>query len=270
VQSASSLIFVLPLPPVNDRQLAQIVPTEATKYIPVPLSEVNFDWWRIPTETTGQAPTMVEVLVAAIRKETIRFYQEILTQAKLEPLAFEIETFSGVRSSFMQELKPVALIDFGAASTRVSVLEYGVIRKFQTINRGAEYYSDAISKSLQMPFKRAERLKKEVGLNAVDGDTERTRVAELLKTDVQYVLYEVQKALLAYEKERNKVVSKIVVTGGGARMPGFLDAMSEVISIPTETAEPFNRVQSPAFLDATLKEVGPEFAIALGAAMKQL
>ncbi len=270
VQSASSLIFVLPLPPVTDRQLAQVVPTEATKYIPVPLSEVDFDWWKIPSGQPGQEMTGIEVLVAAIRKETIRFYQNILQQAKLEPISFEIETFSSIRSSFNQELKPVALVDFGAASTRVSVIEYGVIRTFQTINRGAEYYSDIISKSLQMPFKRAERMKKEVGLNPVEGDTERTKIAELLKTDTDYVSYEIKKALLAYETERHKVVSKIIVVGGGARMPGFLEAMQAVVNIPIEIADPFQRVQSPVFLDATLKEVGPEFAVALGAALKHM
>lgn len=269
VQSASSLIFVLPLPPVSDRQLAQIVPNEAAKYIPVPMTEVNFDWWRIPNDTAGQAPSQIEVLVAAIRKETIRFYQAILQQAKLQPISFEIETFSGMRSTFFQEIKPVALVDFGASSTRVSVVEMGVIRKFQTINRGAEYYTTAIEKSLQMPFQRAERMKKEVGLRGlVSGETEQKKISELLQTDVQYVFNEIRKVLVAYESERNRVVSKIIVTGGGSRMPGFVEEMAKVVSIPIEVADPFSRIQSPQFLRDTLQEVGPEFATALGAALK--
>ena len=273
IQSASSMVFILPLPPVSDRQLPKVVPTEASKYIPVPLTEVNFDWWRIPNEQTGMGsvgtPPPVEVLVAAIRKETIRFYQDVLVKAGLTPLAFEIETFSGLRSSFYQEIKPVVLVDMGASSTRVAVLEYGVIRKFQTITRGAEAYSDAIAKAFQMPFRRAERLKIETGLMPVDGDEERTKIAELLKTDIQFVLYEVKKVILAYEKERGKVVDRVVLMGGGAQMKGMPDALHEVVNIPVDISHPFQRVQTPEMFRDRLEEIGPEFAIALGAALKQ-
>lgn len=273
IQSASSMVFVLPLPPVSDRQLPKIVPTEAGKYIPVPLTEVNFDWWRIPTEQSGVGavgtPPPVEVLVAAIRKETIRFYQDVLTKVQLQPMSYEIETFSGLRSSFYQEIKPVALVDMGASSTRISVVEYGIIRKSQVINRGAEAYSDAIAKSFQMPFKRAERLKIETGLIPVEGDEEKTKIAELLKTDIQFMLYEIKKVILAYEKERGKVVDKVVLMGGGAQMKGMVAALQEVVNIPVDISHPFNRVQTPEMFRARLEEIGPEFAVALGAALKQ-
>ncbi len=267
------MVFVLPLPPVSDRQLPSIVASEAGKYIPVPMTEVNFDWWRIPTEQAGigsvGTPASVEVLVAAIRKETIRFYQDVLAKAQLEPLSFEIETFSGLRSSFYQEIKPVALVDFGASSVRVSVIEYGIIRKSQMINRGAEAYSDAISKAFQMPFRRAERLKVETGLVPVEGDEERTKIAELLKTDIQFALYEIKKVILSYEKERGKVVDKVVLMGGGAQMKGMVEAVQEVVNIPVDISHPFNRVQTPEMFRDRLEEIGPEFAVALGAALKQ-
>ncbi|HWP61802.1 MAG TPA: pilus assembly protein PilM, partial [Candidatus Paceibacterota bacterium] len=51
---ASSLITVLDLPKVDNEQLKRIVPIEARKYIPVPVSEVALDWFVIPQDQADQ------------------------------------------------------------------------------------------------------------------------------------------------------------------------------------------------------------------------
>ena len=47
---ASSLMAVIEMPAVPQKQLAQMVPLEARKYVPVPISEVALDWYIIPQE----------------------------------------------------------------------------------------------------------------------------------------------------------------------------------------------------------------------------
>src|SRR3989344_1438891 len=50
---SSSLVTTIEMPLVDDKQFAQMVPIEARKYIPVPISEVALDWWVIPKEVGG-------------------------------------------------------------------------------------------------------------------------------------------------------------------------------------------------------------------------
>jgi type IV pilus assembly protein PilM len=45
---ASSLISVIEIPEVPKKEIDSIVPIEARKYIPVPISEVSLDWSVIP------------------------------------------------------------------------------------------------------------------------------------------------------------------------------------------------------------------------------
>ena len=45
---SSSLMSVIELPEVPPKKLAEMVPLEARKYIPVPISEVTLDWSIIP------------------------------------------------------------------------------------------------------------------------------------------------------------------------------------------------------------------------------
>src|SRR6185503_18264635 len=47
---SSSLVTILELPKVDQSTLKQVVPIEARKYIPVPISEVAIDWFVIPKE----------------------------------------------------------------------------------------------------------------------------------------------------------------------------------------------------------------------------
>src|SRR3989344_3057920 len=44
----ASLLKVIKMPKVGDKELAAMVPIEARKYIPVPISEVSLDWSIIP------------------------------------------------------------------------------------------------------------------------------------------------------------------------------------------------------------------------------
>ena len=47
---ASSLVATMDMRVLDPKQLASAVSLEARKYIPVPISEVNLDWWVIPGE----------------------------------------------------------------------------------------------------------------------------------------------------------------------------------------------------------------------------
>jgi len=48
----SSLMSLVEMPKVSDKQLGVMIPIEARKYIPVPISEVMLDWSVIPKPET--------------------------------------------------------------------------------------------------------------------------------------------------------------------------------------------------------------------------
>lgn len=272
IQASASLLFVLELPHVSEREISTIVPNEARKYIPVPLTEVSLDYWLIPrqeyTDTPGEdvKKQPLEVLVAAIRNETIQEYRDIATQAGLRSGLFEIEVFSTIRSTFHHELSSVALIDFGASSTRVSIIEYGVVKSFHTINRGSHYISQSLEKSLTVPFDEAEKIKKEIGLTGEGNDSAR----EVINTAVSYIFSELNSVLFNYEKENHKSVGKVILTGGGSRLKGFFEQAEKELVGDIVFGDPFQKAESPQFLDGILAESGPEFAVAVGLALKKL
>ena len=276
IPSLSSLIFTISLPgKIDEAQLAKIIPIEARKYIPVPITEVSLDWFIIPQEsefseneesTTDASKSAVEVLVVAIHNDTLSQYRDILKATELNSDSFEMEIFSNIRSSFNHELAPVMLIDFGASKTKVSIVEAGVVRVFHVVNRGSQDITRNISQSLSITFEEAEKLKRSAGLDArIDPQIE--KVARL---SVNYILTDINTIVFAYEKKYNKNISKVYLVGGGSLLKGFLEVAKSNFQAEVIYSNPFGKTESPAFLAPILQASGPEFAVAVGLALRQL
>ena len=50
ISVGSSFIVFMKMPKTDEKKLAEMIPIEARKYIPVPISEVTLDWWVIPKD----------------------------------------------------------------------------------------------------------------------------------------------------------------------------------------------------------------------------
>lgn len=276
ISSATSLIFILKLPKISEREMAGVVENEARKYIPIPLSEISLDWWIIPekeiygedeAENTKSRKNDIDVLVAAVRNEVVERYNEIATTLNFSSPAYEIETFSAIRASFKHELAPVMLLDFGASGLRVSIIEHGVVRKFYSVTRGSAYLTTSLQKSLNIDFLEAEKMKREVGLNMTHANQE---AYNILLAGSNHIFSEVKKVLFDFEKEYHKPVNKIILTGGGSLLPQFKEQLESKYNITTVYADPFSKIVSPDFLEGVLKEAGPEFVVSIGLALQGL
>ena len=275
----SSLIFNVELPPqLKESEMAAVVPTEARKYIPVPISEVTIDYFVAPKKAASFAEAnnpdvpsadteKTEVLVVALQNDAVSTYKTIVAQSNLEASFLEIEIFSSIRSNFEHELSLVLLIDFGASRTKLSLVEFGMVKTYHTINRGGMDISASIAQTLGVPFAKGEEMKKEFGLL---GNAEEKEFANIIKTHTDYIFSETNSVLLGYEKKHNRSVSKIILSGGGALLKGLKEEAAQNLHFEIEMGHPFSKVGAPAFLDKVLQQAGPEFAVAIGLALRKL
>lgn len=275
----SSLIFTISLPSqVKKGEVAGIIPTEARKYIPLPITEVSLDYFILPQkelsfeeannpDVTSMLPEKTEVLVVAIQNDAIAKYRSIVSQCDLETSFFEIEIFSSIRSNFEHELSLILLVDFGASSTKLSLVEFGMVKSHHTINRGGADISSSISQSLGVPFSKAEEMKKEFGL--FENGTEKS-MADIIKVHIDYIFSETNNVLLNYEKKYGKTINKVIFTGGGSLLKGLKEVASNNFRAEIEIGLPFSKVGAPEFLEKVLETTGPEFAVALGLALRKL
>jgi type IV pilus assembly protein PilM len=271
------------MPDVGEAQLKRIIPIEARKYIPMPTSEVMLDWFVLPkdvdqdafdrvTKEPGIQKKGVEVLLAAIHNETLHTYQAIAESADLQVNFFEIEIFSAVRSSLGSGIEPVIIVDIGAATTKMYVVERGIVRTSHLLNIGSQAMTERLARTMSWEFEKAERIKREWGLNgssAYSREENQTMQQALLST-LTRIFSETNRVLLDYGKRYNKNVPQIVYTGGGASLPGLASVAQEALGVEVHMADPFGKVETPAFLDEVLHDIGPGFAVATGVALRKL
>lgn len=275
----SSLIFAIDLPPsIKEGEMSNIVTTEARKYIPVPISEVSVDYFMLPkkepsfeemndSEFSPDKNSKINVLVVATQNDAVSKYRSIVGEAGVSSSFFEIEIFSSIRSNFEHELSSVLLIDFGASRTKLSIVEFGMVKSYHTIERGGADISDAISKSLSIPFYEAEKMKKEFGLF---GNPTEKNLTDIIKVHTDYIFAETNNAVLAYEKKYNRIISKVIFTGGGSLLKGLKEVAQNNFRAEIQIGRPFDKVVAPEFLEKVLETMGPEFAVALGLALRKL
>ncbi len=274
---SSSLISFISIPPVPEKQMQEVISLEARKYIPVPMNEVMIDYSVIPKEDTYPSDDEnqdkkiekqnIDVLVVAIHNEYVNNYQVLTSGAGIQPSFYEIELFSSIRAVVEQGINAVMIIDMGASVTKLYIVERGILRSSHIINRGGQDITLAISKSLSITVAEAENLKRTHGLK---GGPEFKELTEIITVNLDYVFYEANSTMLSYQKKYMKNISKIILTGGSVLLKGFSDLAR--ISFQTEIvpADPFGRLETPAFLSEQFSTAGPEFAVAIGCAIRLL
>ena len=275
---SNSLITLLEMPAVGAQKLASMIPIEARKYIPVPIAEVQLDWFVIPDaeakyfadgpreEASSQKSL---VLLVAIHNETLRRYTEALQGANLHPSFYEIEIFSSIRASVERGTAPVAILDIGAATSKLYIVEFGIIRSSHVIAKGSQDITLMLANSNGIAIAAAEEMKRTLGmLGGQDESSKGTSYAALLT--LEFIFMEARRVLANFQKKHARAISKVFLTGGGATLKGAVEFGKKQLELEVELANPFSHVQAPAFLADVLKEAGPDFSVAMGLALRKL
>ncbi len=285
VPFSASLLRLIEVPALDPQKLATVIPIEARKYIPVPINEVQLDWFVVPEaeqrlfegakdpSQNQELPANLQkrlVLIVAMHNETLRKYTDVLKQVGLTPSFYEIEVFSSIRSTISRSLAPVAIIDLGAATSKLYLVELGIVMASHVIQSGSQDITKSLANAMHISMNKAEEMKRQIGILSSVQNDEAVRVSHAATLTMEHIFAEARRVLLGFQRKYNKVITKVILTGGGSTLKGLQDFAREQLELEVEIANPFTHVQSPAFLEGVLKQAGPDFTVALGLALRKL
>ncbi len=265
-----SLLTLVELPRrENAEEQKTVIALEARKYIPVPVQEVQLDWFILPdvmTEAT-EPSSKVKVLIVAVHNDQLALLSKIVEGAKLSASFYEIEIFSTIRSVVDEPVKPVLILDIGASATKVYVVERGVVAMSHNIRQGGQDVTRMIASAHNLEVAHAESVKKEHGFGAQTSAPYDRQTIELV---FSRIFDEARRVITKYETANGKPIAAIVLTGGGGVTKELAAYAQSFFSIEVQVADPFAKTSAPAFMRPVLKEIGPEFAVAVGLALRKL
>ena len=266
ISSFSTFATVIQMAYVSEEDLAKTIPFEARKYIPVPLDQVVLDWSIVGVAPTAPAAgTMVDVFLAAVPKDETARYQRIMKGAGINLIALELENSSLVRGLLGNDLSPTAILNVGGRSTSIVIVSKGYERLSHNYEIGGYEVTKAVATSLGISPDQAEGLKRKYGL--IDSTENKARAAMLPLVDM--MVFETRKIVETFEQSRNQRISRVVLIGGLANMPGFAQYVKQRIDRDVLVGNVFARLVYPQELTPILQTLSNTLSIAVGAAMRE-
>lgn len=252
------------LPKVNPKELGDAIMLEAEHHINLPIEEVYVDH-QVVGQSPGQGGTM-DVMLVAVKKTKINEYVAVVEEAGLSPVVVDVDAFA-VQNQYEinnpeAATEAVALIDIGASVMKTNVIRGGSSIFARDIAFGGNNYTRTISQRLNIPFEKAEAAKRgqDVGVNWDDLVPALEAVSRELSLEIQRTFdYFASTA----ESER---ISRIVLSGGCAKLAGVDEFLSSSWGIPVEVVKPFQNIQFDPnrFPADDLYAAGPLLAVAVG------
>lgn len=270
----SSFLTVMELPMMPESEIANAIQFEAKKYIPVPLDSVLVDWSLIGTSAPAPGPagpssqaTKLLILLIAMPKDLINDYQTIAAEANLKLINLELETISAARALVGNDPVPAVLMDMGSRDTTISVVDGGYLRISHSIETSGEDLTRGLANSLNIGWRRAEDLKKEQGLKTMNNNNQ---IGGVLIPLLDGIVAAAKNIIDLYFSKTNKKVEKLIIYGGAAKMPGFSDYLGKSLGLDVFIGNPFGKIVYNEKLNPAIEEVGHEFTIAVGLALKAM
>lgn len=261
VPANSSFVAPIMLPTVEEKELREVIPYEARRYIPIPISEVVLDW-----EILGQDEERdkIEVLLIAIPRETMEKFKRIEDGLGVKLHNLEIESFSMARSLKSHDLAPTAFINFGHRTMSLAITDMGTVRIAHSLSRGSSELTQALERGLGINKERAETMKKDIGLS---DKIEEKEIVSILAPLVEGYFSEIQRFITIYNRRSPRVVQRINFTGGGANLKRLIEYAVNKFGMEVTRGSPFSNIVTPAFMQPILREIGPSFSVAVGLAL---
>jgi cell division protein FtsA len=188
-----------------------------------------------------------------------------VTQFVLNPLA----SSEAILSETEREMG-VAVIDLGAGTTDIAIYVKGDVFHANVLPVGGNHITSDIALGLRLPMDVAEEVKLQHGYAILDeieeGDAfnivafgseqatkvQRTELVNIIEARAEEILMMVQQEIKRSGYDA-MLPAGIVLTGGGAQLPGIRDLAANILNLPVRVARPekmvgmTDQISSPAY-----------------------
>lgn len=276
IPSFGGLITLIEFPNMSKNDLDQAIRFEAHKYIPISLDDVVLSWEVMEKITanpvavkqddnksaaTHNANDKVQVLLVAAPKNKVAKYEKLAEEANFRLKSIEIESFSLLRSLVGNDQGNFIIVDIGSRICNIVLIERGMIKANRNIDAGGRDISKSISKSMNIDYDRADKLK-------ISGKNFLTGEGNVSFPVVDLIIGEILRVMKSYYKTDEKTaINSVILAGGTAGFAGIEEYFSNALGIKTIIGNPLSRVEYDKKLESKAKEINNQFAVAIGLAL---
>lgn len=257
---------------LDDEEMASAMLLEARKHIPLDGSQTVIDYQILGDDP--KASDKVRVLIAATTKKLYDAHVEILKDLELRPGVMDIDQLASINAYMIGRELPedgvVVFLNLGCRKTNLTVIGRKDLFFTREIGFAGHAFTETLSKKMSIRYSEAEKIKLEQGVSpdiAVEEDSggeakPMLRMAE--KSAIDKMADEISRSLRYYVKETGQsMFQKLVLTGGTAALKGLPESIKDKFNATVEVYDPLSENGYEGN-----KEFGPQFAVAVGLALR--
>jgi cell division protein FtsA len=188
----------------------------------------------------------VDTHILMASSPALKSLHQVLEKAELRASHRTVTSLAAAEATLNRQMKDagVAVIDIGAATTNLVVIEDGEVEHIAVIPMGGIHITNDLAIVLKTDLDVAELVKiKHASLNPkVSGETsfvhkgeelrfERDMMRQIVEARVEEILELVDRELKKIRRSR-KLPGGVVLVGGSAHLPGLVDFVKEVLELP--------------------------------------
>ncbi|HNQ99379.1 MAG TPA: type IV pilus assembly protein PilM, partial [Trueperaceae bacterium] len=291
------------VPRMSVAELDEAIRWEAERYIPFPIDEVVLDYFVLDNPEDVAEGEQLEVVIAAARLDEVSQQVDYLKHAGLEPHVIDVKPFSLLRAlrgslhgehltkatlsgqNFTEANEIGVVLEIAASTSTVTLVRGQRVLMNRNINVSSDDFTTAIQRAFGLDFDSAEEVKLEYGTATIPTEDEEdllnfdakreqfspSRVYDALRPVIVELTTEIRRSLEFFRVQSgDATISRMLVTGGGAKLRGLPDAIGDALGIKVELGDPWLAVtfDEGRFDAQYLKKIAPEFAVSLGLALR--
>lgn len=277
VAGGSVVVRPVRMPKMTEATLRKSIKFEAGRYVPSSAEDSLIEFEIIGDTEDGQ----MDVLMAAAPREVVESRVKACEFAGLDVECVDIEPFCSFRS--LIEADPsheyldqtIAMVDIGGATTNMSVVSNGVFAMARSLPQGGQTLTDALKSHFRLSDEDAESGKAQLDLvDLMDENAPRENPPlRVVQPHIDDVIREVRRSLNYFQaqgaegNQQARHVDLVVLTGGGAKMPGIAEYFTHKLGMKAVVAGVYDNSR---FISAEVGEQdhGYELSVVTGLAMR--
>jgi len=250
---------------MSEADAFDVVRWEAQQYVPFDIEGVELDFQVLDPEGEG---LQMDVLLVAAKRELVETKLTLLGDASLEASFVDVDSFAlhnAFELNYPDAMDGVAaLINIGYEVTNVNVVQAGVPILTRDLSIGTRKFREDLQRERGMSAEDADRL--------LQGFERSADLDPYVQSRGDEIAVGIERAVAFLQTASRDAGSleRVYCCGGGARIPGLKDVISERVHMPVEIANPLQalEVEEGAFGALNVDEVAPLLMQSIGLALR--
>ncbi len=254
---------------MEEAELRDFILDEAGEYLPFDnIRDVNFDFHICSEQSLD--PGQMEVVIAAAKKDVTESYVYAIEKTGRRVTIMDVDSFA-LETAYEENYDfdaddTIALVNIGASITNINIVKDKESVFTRNILLGGDSITQALQKKLEISFEEAEMIK-------IEGSSKHDNIQEEFVRCLKPVFLEIGRSFDYFSSTVTEPhISRILVSGGCARIPGIVDAMKKKFHCETEIFNPFKNIayDKNIFSPSYIKDIGPFAAVGVGLALRKM